>query len=77
MKLFTKPAPVQLLDLCIAFTVYARTQRVDAHTIYTDILPGETQQSKHMQAPVSRPRDQRPISKTKPVIEREPGLNEP
>ena len=38
MKLFTKPAPVQLLDLCIAFTVYARTQRIDCHTIYIDIL---------------------------------------
>ena len=79
MKLFTKPAPVQLLDLCIAFTVYARTQRVDAHTIYINILPDETRQSKHTQAPVSSPRDQRdaapqailiPISKSKPAIER-------
>ena len=86
MKLFTQPAPVQQLDLCIDFTAYARTQKVDCHTIYIDILQSETRQSKHMQAPVSRPRGQReaepqailtPISKSMPAIERAPGLNEP
>ena len=59
MRLFTQPARVQQLDLRIAFTVNACTQRVDCHTIYIDILPDETRQPKHMQAPVSRPRDQR------------------
>ena len=80
MKLFTQPASVQQLDLCIAFTVYACTQRVDLHITYIDILPDETRQSKHMQAPASRPRGQReaapqailiPISKSTPVIEHE------
>ena len=44
MKPFTQPAPVQQLDLCVAFTVYARTHRVDCHTTHIDLLPDDTPQ---------------------------------